>query len=429
MTYGRSAYHSDPVISEAIERTFQTHPYYASAVQRLRIVADPNVPTMATSHEWVTHYNPTTVAGWTVAERAAVIVHELEHLLRDHHGRCGDRDPGQFNVASDAEINQRLAELPAGAVYPESLGMPRGRTAEIYYGAAGGAKSKEPDGNDNSDGTADGDGTGSGSDADGANGSGSGSGMPGPGQPGQCGSSAGGPLQSHELGDARNPGAGAANGGADARAEVAREIMGGRHPGTGEGDELREWAEGELGIDRARWYTALASIVGSVAAPHGAPTRWSWPGRRDPRDLGGAVVPRWTGERPSLAVIVDTSSSVTPADLDMARTAGQYISRVAEVTYYSCDTTPHNLGRALPAKLPGGGGTDLRRGIAMAIAEGARAIIVITDCGTPWPDEPTRVPVIIAANYGAIDITTNPAYGGQYVPPEWMTVIPLVSAD
>jgi hypothetical protein len=113
----------------------------------------------------------------------------------------------------------------------------------------------------------------------------------------------------------------------------------------------------------------------------------------------------------------------------MARTAGQYISRVADVTYYACDTTPHNLGRALPARLPGGGGTDLRNGIAMAIAEGARAIIVITDCGTPWPAEPTRVPVIIAANYGAIEITTNPVYGGEYLPPEWMTVIPLVSAD
>ena len=418
MTYGRSTYHSDPVISEAIERTFRTHPYYASAVQRLRIVADPSVPTMATSHEWVTHYNPTTVAGWTVAERAAVIIHELEHLLRDHHGRCGDRDPGQFNVASDAEINQRMADLPDGAVYPESLGMPRGRTAEIYYGAAGGSKPKDPDGNDNSDDTADGDGQ-----------PGSGSGMPGPGQPSQCGSSAGGPLQSHELGDARNPGAGAANGGADARAATAREILGGMYPGDGAGDELREWAETELGIDRSRWYTALASIVGSVAAPHGAPTRWTWPGRRDPRDLGGAVVPRWTGERPSLAVVVDTSSSVTAADLDMARTAGQYISRVAEVTYYSCDTIPTNLGRALPARLPGGGGTDLRKGIAMAIDDGARAVIVITDCGTPWPSEPTRVPVIIAANYGSIDVLSNPVYVGRFVPPEWMTVIPLVSAD
>jgi hypothetical protein len=63
---GMSGHHADPLIDAAIaERAWRTHPYYASALQRLRITADDNVPTMATSSSWVTHYNPATVKGWT----------------------------------------------------------------------------------------------------------------------------------------------------------------------------------------------------------------------------------------------------------------------------------------------------------------------------------------------------------------------------
>jgi len=354
---------------------------------------------MATSADWVTHYNPEIVQKWSTAETAAVLIHELEHLLRRHHERCGERDPGRFNIAGDAEINQRLAGLPDGAVYPETLGMPRGRTAEVYYATGAPPPPQATDG----------------------------SGKPQPGQPSKCGSSAGGPTQSHELGDAANPGT--SKDGADAaRHEVAANIVnGGILPGTGPGDDLREWAETELGIDRAAWYSALSAAVGHTMAPHGAPTRWSWPGRRDMRDMGGAMVPRWTGTRPSCAVVIDTSSSITPFDLDMARAAGHYIGRVADTVYYACDTSAWRLGSTLPDTLPGGGGTDLRRGIDLAIAEGAKAVVVITDCMGPWATDPYNVPIIVGANPGADVIlsSTDPAMR-RWQPPEWMTVLPII---
>jgi predicted metal-dependent peptidase len=97
-----------------------THPYYASALQRLRITADANVPTMATSSAWVTHYNPETVKGWTTSETAAVLVHELEHLLRRHSDRCGDRDHKGWNIAADAEINQRIGRSPGWRGLPRN---------------------------------------------------------------------------------------------------------------------------------------------------------------------------------------------------------------------------------------------------------------------------------------------------------------------
>lgn len=391
-----NAPHSDPAIRAAIDVAHSTHPYYWSALDRLRIMADPNVPTMATSKDWVTHYNPATVAGWSTAETAAVLIHELEHLLRRHMDRCADRDPGRFNVAADAEINQRLDGLPDGAVYPETIGMPRGRTAEIYYGAT-----EAPP----SDGDGDGDGEGEGS------------------QPAKCGSAAGGPVQPHEAADAAKPGA-TPDEADEARKAVAQAVL---DAGTKPGTDLREWAETELGIDRAAWYSALSAAVGHTMAPHGAPVRWTWPGRRDPRDIGGAMVPRWTGNRPSCAVVIDTSSSVTPFDLEMAAAAGHYISRVADTVFYACDERSVRLGASLPERLPGGGGTDLRNGIEMAIAEGAKAVVVITDLATPWKrDEPYRVPIIVGANASE---TAQRILSGEYtgwMPPEWMTVLPIV---
>jgi hypothetical protein len=87
----------------------------------------------------------------------------------------------------------------------------------------------------------------------------------------------------------------------------------------------------------------------------------------------------------------------------------------------------------MPDRLAGGGGTNLVRGIEMAIAEGAKAVVVITDCMTPWPSEQTTVPVIIGANPGATRYVLGPeatvAYRREYTPPEWMTVIPIVNAE
>ena len=79
----------------------------------------------------------------------------------------------------------------------------------------------------------------------------------------------------------------------------------------------------------------------------------------------------------------------------------------------------------MPSALVGGGGTDMMAGIRMAIREGAKAVVVITDCQTSWGWEPLAVPVIVGANPGAAWIIER-GPGGGYYPPEWMTVIPVV---
>jgi hypothetical protein len=412
--------HPDARISAAIEAAYRTHPYYATAIGRLRIIPDAKVATMATSAQWVTHYNPEIVSVWTTDETAAVIVHELEHLLRRHSEREHGRDHGQWNRAADAEINERLPGLPEGCVYPETLGMPRGMTAETYYGATS-KPQPEPE-------PTPGDGDGGGAAGPSSPGAGQ-PGQPGPGLPGECGSAAGGPIQEHERDDANHPGAGALDGGDETRRETAEAVI--AHIGMGDDDAnvLREWALAELGIDRSAWYSALAAAVGHSMAPFGAPTRWRWPGRRDMRDMGGAMVPRWTGERPSCAVVIDTSGSITGLDLDMAKAAAHYIGRMADCKFYSCNTEATYLGTSLPESLYGNGGTRLRNGIDMAIRDGAKAVVVITDMMSPWGQTEPSVPVIVGANPTASKyvLGDSPVNSGRWPVPEWMTVIPIVS--
>ena len=80
-----------------------------------------------------------------VEELAGVWVHEVSHLLRDHHGR-GERYAREHddragraaaqNIAADFEINDDIygdgLPLPAGAVLPSLLRLPDGLLMEEY---------------------------------------------------------------------------------------------------------------------------------------------------------------------------------------------------------------------------------------------------------------------------------------------------------
>ncbi|MFC7648365.1 hypothetical protein ACFQX6_53920 [Streptosporangium lutulentum] len=79
-------------------------------------------------------------------ELAGVWVHEVSHLLRDHHGRSdrvavergltGPGDRLRMNIAADCEINDDVfgdgLARPEGAVEPGILGLPEGELMEDY---------------------------------------------------------------------------------------------------------------------------------------------------------------------------------------------------------------------------------------------------------------------------------------------------------
>lgn len=124
----------------------KVRPYLAVALFALHIVEDRSVPTMAVDAHWRCYVSPAFVARMPVEELAGVWVHEVSHLLRDHHGR-GERyareneeyGPGERlrrNIAADFEINDDIygdgLPRPTGAVLPSLLGLSDGRLMEEY---------------------------------------------------------------------------------------------------------------------------------------------------------------------------------------------------------------------------------------------------------------------------------------------------------
>lgn len=98
---------------------------------------------------------------------------------------------------------------------------------------------------------------------------------------------------------------------------------------------------------------------------------------------------------PRVAVIVDTSGSVSDRDLGSALSEVAGISRAVgvqgdRIAVYSCDAAVQTVQRVCAAQeiaLAGGGGTDLRKGIARASAAAPRpdVVVALTDGATPWP--------------------------------------------
>lgn len=286
-------------------------------------------------------------------------------------------------------------------MYPDKYGMPNGLTAEVM-------ERLMPDDAED-DKSQDGDGE----SAEGE--PGDGSGKPGDG-PSKCGSSAGGPAGDYESAE------GAPQGMSEAQAEATRRTVAGTAAGTADADDVRTWAEAELHIDRSAWMSALATAISGSVAAVSAPDGWVWPMRRDMSDMGGAMLPRYTGHQPKCAVIIDTSGSITDNDIDMAVTAGQFIAQVAEVTFWGCNTRAECYGASIPDGLRGGGGTDLRVGIDAAIADGSMLVVVITDTYTPWHDRAPAADIIIGGGLAA------PAAGAARVP-DYATYLPMRGED
>lgn len=121
-------------------------PYLATALFALHVVESRRVPTMAVDRHWRCYVSPGFVDRMPLEELAGVWVHEVSHLLRDHHGRS-DRfaaeheltGPGErlrMNIAADCEINDDVfgdgLVRPEGAVDPQSLRLREGELMEEY---------------------------------------------------------------------------------------------------------------------------------------------------------------------------------------------------------------------------------------------------------------------------------------------------------
>ncbi|MFC7528424.1 VWA-like domain-containing protein [Actinoplanes sp. GCM10030250] len=350
----------------------RTRPYLATALFALQPVESALVPTMAVDVHWRCYVSPRFVERTPLAELAGIWVHEVSHLLRDHHGR-GDRyaaregrkdHPGErlrMNIAADCEINDDVygdgLPWPSGAVQPQRLGMEPGELMEDYLrGFTLGALTQDWAWL-------------------------------------ECGSGADGMLRPWDLGP----------GGANAlsreerdaiRYRVARGMDG--PPGSVPAGWKR-WAE-EAFHPPQPWRQLLGAAVRTAVSGGGAGDDYTYarPARRS-ASLPGVVLPSLRRRPPRVAVVIDTSCSVSDAELGSALLEVAEIGRTVggrnAVKVLSCDTAARvaaPLCAAEGIELVGGGGTDLRTGFAAALGSGARpdVVVALTDGYTPWPANP-----------------------------------------
>ncbi len=364
-------------ISDARARAQMLFPYFSSGLMSLRPVVKPGIRTLAIDAGWRMYWDP--AIEWTLAQLAAVMGHELDHLLRDHHARAEaiSADPLIYNIAGDAEINDDHlaagADLPAGVITPQMLGCAPGLLAEHYYQQIQEkcqAISSHPN----------------------------------------CGSCARPGREAYEdPDDSTNAPALSPVEASAVRQQVAAEID--KTPGNVPAG-LRRWAEATLAPQKIDWRRILPVTVRGALASGGAPTMRSYPGRRQPRY--GILQPRWKSIRPSIAMVIDTSGSISDDELASAIAITRSAARMADLTIFACDTVATRVRRITPDSLIGGGGTDMREGIRVALASrpSPGAIVVITDCESPWEESSPGVPVII--------VTANPKHA-----PAWARVVEL----
>lgn len=371
-------------------------PYYAAALYRCPIVASEGVNTFAVDKNWRIYVNPSYANTLSVTRFAAALIHEINHLIRDHWNRadqCGVQSAEEhhrWNLAGDCEAND---DLKADGLdmdvqnwaYPWTFGLKADLPAEIYYRQL--------------EASAQGTFTG-------------------------CGSGSGGVPVAGELpaDDPDHP-AVTEREAQMVRADVAEAVLEAHRGRNNVPGDLVAWAHAVLN-PKVDWRRVLAGLVREAVATVSDDGDFTYRrfGRRSSA-LPHIRVPGLQRHVPQVAVILDTSGSMSPDDLERAVSEVQGILRsssVAEdaVALLAVDAAVQEVQRVRhigEVRLRGRGGTDMTVGIEAALRMTPRPdiIVVLTDGWTPWPAAPLRVPVIvglIGASLGSMNAPRPPAW-------------------
>ncbi|MBW5482755.1 vWA domain-containing protein [Streptomyces bambusae] len=390
----------------------RARPYLATALFALHVVESPRVPTMAVDRHWRCYVSPGFVERTPEEELAAVWVHEVSHLLRDHHGRServarqrGLTGPGErlrMNIAADCEINDDAfgdgLVRPEGAVVPSLLKLHSGQLMEDYLRQFRlGPLTQDIVWLD-------------------------------------CGSGADGLERAWDLGPD-----GAHGLSAQERDAVRFRVAEGIKARPGDSPEgWQRWAEDAFHPPQP-WRELLGAAIRSAATGPGAGQDYTYgrPSRRSAA-VPGAVLPSLRRRPPRVSVVIDTSGSVSDAELGSALLEVAAITRSVGgrrdlVTVLTCDAAArvvHPLCRAEGIPLVGGGGTDLRSGFTAALRARPRpdVVVALTDGQTPWPDRrpPCRTVVGLFPRQHARrpQYEDDPDYEPD-TPPDWARVVEI----
>lgn len=386
-------------------RAVAKQPYLASALWSITMVESPiGNGTMGVGKNWVCYIDPNIFDVWDMDEAVGVLIHEVWHLLRDHHSRAeklGVKGIGMldkemrekkyhWNIAADLGINddlRREVKLPETGHYPEKYQFPNNQIAEKYYTLIRAMPPEDrPQLQDVRFKIVDGDG-----DEDKE--------LAGP-LSGNDGSGAGGNDIENEEGEGDGDGEGEGKQGQGRsrglneaeqeliRRKVANDIKEGKYAGTAPGHAER-WADNQLNpiVD---WRTKLQGAIRANIAQVSGMVDYTYtrPSRRQsvfPR----IVLPSLRGPKPDVGIGIDTSGSMSKGDLDRALTEVKGILDAihAEVKVYAGDTQVYKSQQVYQAEeieLTGGGGTDMGAVLTTMNEDKPHIAVIITDGYTPW---------------------------------------------
>jgi predicted metal-dependent peptidase len=187
---------------------------------------------------------------------------------------------------------------------------------------------------------------------------------------------------------------------------------------------MTRWADELLRPPVIDWRQVLRrAIQDGLSAPGQADYTYARPSRRDPGCRRGYVAPSLHSPRPEVAVIVDTSGSVSDTALGEAAAEVVGVARAVggQVWTASVDAAVYQWRQVRAAHdlvLEGGGGTDMCAGIKAAARRRPKpqVVVVLTDGLTPWPDDPTRGTRLVAVLVGT-------GHAARETVPPWATVV------
>ena len=363
--------------------------YFAPALFNLVPVQTDLIGSMAVDSQWRLYYNDAWVKAHSVEENAAVMIHEVSHLLRDHAARkqaAAVKNEMLWNTATDCEINDDLAAeglpLPDEPPQPGNFGLQTGENAETYY-----RQLLKP--------------TPSGDPAPGAHTM--------PPLAHDCGSGAHGERRPWEL-PADDGSPGGVSGVDPVKAElVRREVAQSILDRSGDAGDVpmgwRRWAR-TIVAPKVDYMATIRHVV-RKALRECTLGRYDRTYRRPHRRqaaYGDFIMSSFHQPRPRPGFLIDTSASMEESQLAraVAELGGltRQLGYSTEVIVACCDVVVHDVRKvftAAPVELYGGGGTDIGAGLNWFIARRNPAIdllVVVSDCRTPWPQDAPPFPVI-----------------------------------
>lgn len=372
-------------------------PYFAMALFAMHKV-NAKHGTMSVDKFGRVYVDPDAVKKWGPEASAWVLLHEVEHWLRAHHERaepmikgaeCASCEAQVINTAEDMEINddpQMIQKLPGDPPTPQKFNLRPGRLWEEYY-----EELKKRAGKSGHEGT-------------------------NHVIEVRCGSAAHGQRQPYELPE---PGGSEGGGKKDKKTErvpglqgteadllrraVAREVQQAeaKEPGSVPAG-LKRWAERLLEPPQVPWEKELAALIRRARTMAMGAVDYTYAKISRRGSFGNVLMPAMRRPTPDVAVVLDTSGSMSEGDLNAALVEVIGIIRATgqvSIPVICCDAEAapvQRVSRNLTLELIGGGGTDMGVGIAAAEKLGVGVIVVLTDGYTPWPAEkPNRAELVI----------------------------------